>query len=140
MFDSGENFTYDYYYPYLTGTQISSLEDITVERHAGQESYAGICDDYKIGVSLIFYLQNMVPYVKVLSAGQLPLVGTSLSLSGLSVQGAVILPIAKNERDIRKVRRASTERLQLLNKAKDGDEEAIDTITMEDVIDMRCDL
>ncbi|MCR5594598.1 MAG: DUF3881 family protein [Lachnospiraceae bacterium] len=133
MFDEGENFSYDYYYPYLTGTQISSLEDITVERHAGQISYAGICDDYKIGVSLIFYLQNMVPYVKVLNSGQLPLVGTSLSLSGLSVHGSIILPIAKNEKDIQKVKRASTERLKLLNKAKDGDEEAIDTITMEDM-------
>ena len=133
IFDSEENFSYDYYFPYLTGTQISSLEDITVERYAEKEAYAGICDDYKIGVSLIFYLQNMVPYVKVLSSGQLPLVGTSLSLSGLSIQGSILLPIAKNERDIRKIRRASTERLQLLNKAKDGDEEAIDTITMEDM-------
>ncbi len=133
MFDSEENFTYDYFYPYLKGTQISSIEDITVERYAGQESYAGICDDYKIGVTLIFYLQNMVPYVKVLNSGQLPLVGTTLSLSGLSIQGSIILPIAKNEKDIRKIRRASTERLKLLNKAKDGDEEAIDTITMEDM-------
>ncbi|MBQ9333541.1 MAG: DUF3881 family protein [Lachnospiraceae bacterium] len=133
MFDGEENFSYDYYYPYLSGTQISSLEDITVERHASQLSFAGICDDYKIGVSLIFYLQNMIPYVKILNSDKLPLLGTSLSLSGLSVQGSIILPIAKNERDMRKIRRASLERLQLLNKAKDGDEEAIDTITMEDM-------
>ena len=60
-FDASDRFTYDYFYPYLRGSGISSCEDITVERHADKESYAGICDDIKVGVSLIFYLQNMVP-------------------------------------------------------------------------------
>ena len=60
-FDSEDKFSFDYYYPYLRGTEISSEEDVSVERHAGTESYAGICDDIKVGVSLIFYLQNMIP-------------------------------------------------------------------------------
>ena len=132
VFDSEDNFSYDYYYPYLTGTQISSLEDITVERHAEKESYAGVCDDMKIGVSLIFYLQNMVSYIRVLNAGDLPLMGTSLSISGLSVQGSILLPIAKNDSDIQKVKKASKARRKLLDQAKNGDEAAIDTLTMED--------
>ena len=132
VFDSEDNFSYDYYYPYLTGTQISSLEDITVERHAEKESYAGVCDDMKIGVSLIFYLQNMISYIRVLNAGDLPLMGTSLSISGLSVQGSILLPIAKNDSDIQKVKKASKARRKLLDQAKNGDEAAIDTLTMED--------
>lgn len=63
-FDAEEKFTYDYFYPYLRGTGVSSYEDVSVERHADKESYAGVCDDIKVGVSLIFYLQNIVPYVK----------------------------------------------------------------------------
>ena len=59
-FDEDDRFTFDYYFPYFKGNMISSEEDVTVERHAAQESYAGVCDDVKIGVSLIFYLQNMV--------------------------------------------------------------------------------
>ena len=62
-FDEDDQFTYDYYYPYLRGNVVSSGEDLSVERHAAQQSYAGVCDDIKIGVSLIFYLQNMIPYV-----------------------------------------------------------------------------
>ena len=52
-FDEEDKFIYDYYYPYLRGTNISSVEDVSVERHAAKESYAGVCDDIKVGVSLI---------------------------------------------------------------------------------------
>lgn len=132
-FDEDENFTYDYYYPYLTGSQISSVEDITVERHAEKESYAGICDDLKVGVSLIFYLQNMVSYVKALNTGLLPISGTTLSLSGLSIQGTIVLPIAKDEDDVRKIKMANIKRAKLLAKARGGDEEAIESLTVDDM-------
>ena len=49
----------------LSGENISSNEDITVERHAEKESYAGVCDDIKVGALLIFYLQNMVTYKRI---------------------------------------------------------------------------
>lgn len=51
--DKKNVFLYEYYFPYLRGNCISSNEDVTVERHAEKESYAGVCDDIKVGVSLI---------------------------------------------------------------------------------------
>jgi len=132
-FDCEESFTYDYYYPYLTGTQISSIEDITVERHAEKESYAGICDDLKVGVSLIFYLQNVISYVKALNTDLLPMQGTTLSLAGLSTQGMVVLPLAKDDNDILKRRKEAIKRSKLLAKARGGDEEAIEDLTLEDM-------
>ena len=50
-FENEEKFTYEYYYPYLEGTGISSCEDVSVERHAEKDSYAGVCDDIKVGIS-----------------------------------------------------------------------------------------
>lgn len=132
-FDEDDNFTYDYYYPYLTGSDISSVEDITVERHAEKESYAGVCDDLKVGVSLIFYLQNIVEYVKAMHTGALPIRGTTLSLSGLSIKGTVLFPIAKNEDDIIRSRNASRKREKLLAAARGGDEEAIENLTIDDM-------
>ena len=38
-FDDEDRFIYEYYYPYLIGTGISSTEDITVERLAAQDAY-----------------------------------------------------------------------------------------------------
>ena len=54
QFDEENVFLYEYYFPYLRGKNISSNEDVTIERHAEKESYAGVCDDIKVGVSLIF--------------------------------------------------------------------------------------
>lgn len=132
-FDEDNKFTYDYYYPYLRGSIISSEEDVTVERHAAQISYAGICDDFKVGVSLIFYLQNMISYVKIQNSGNLPVRGTTLTLSALSTSGTIMMPIMKTEKDMINSRRSFLARNQLINAARKGDEEAIENLTLEDM-------
>lgn len=132
-FDNDDKFTYDYYFPYLRGTNISSEEDVSVERHAAQESYAGVCDDIRIGVSLIFYLQNMIPYVKAKNSGILPVRGTTLTLAALSTKGTIMMPINKSEKDLIRNKQVSINRSQLLNAARKGDEEAIESLTLDDM-------
>lgn len=132
-FDDTEKFTYEYYYPYLEGTGITSGEDVSVERHADKESYAGICDDLKVGISLIFYLKNRIPYIKAQITGKLPVRGTTLTLSALSVSGNIVLPIQKDEEQIQRVKQASITRNNLMAAARKGDEEAIETLTLEDM-------
>jgi len=132
-FDADEKFTYDYFYPYLRGTGISSCEDVSVERHADRESYAGVCDDIKVGVILIFYLQNIVPYVKAQTTDMLPVTGTTLTLSGLSISGKILLPIGKDESDKQRIQRESMSRNQLIAAARRGDEDAIESLTLEDM-------
>jgi len=132
-FDENNNFIYDYYFPYFRGNGISSQEDVSIERHAEKESYAGICDDIKVGVSLIFYLQNAIPYMRVNMAGGLPMKGTTLTLSALSCQGTIMMPIIKNESQVQRVKRASLNRNHLIAAARQGDEEAIESLTLEDM-------
>ena len=132
-FDDEDRFIYDYYYPYIRGTGITTTEDVSVERHAAKESYAGICDDIKVGISLIFYLQNMIPYVKAQAFGQLPIRGTTLTLSGLSISGTVMMPIMKDEQQKKRVKKESANRSSLLAAARKGDEDAIETLTLEDM-------
>lgn len=132
-FDEDDKFTYDYYYPYLRGTGVSSREDVSVERHAANESYAGVCDDIKVGVSLIFYLQDMITYIKAKNLGKLPVRGTSLTLSALSTQGTIMMPIMKNERQKKKKQKEMNNRNHLIAAARRGDEDAIETLTLEDM-------
>ncbi len=132
-FDDDDKFIYEYYYPYLSGKGITSYEDISVERHAARDSYSGVCDEMKVGISLIFYLQNMIPYVKAQSTGKLPVRGTSVTLSGLSVNGSIMMPIMKDELQKQRVKQNSVDRSNLLAAAKKGDEEAIETLTLEDM-------
>ena len=132
-FDEDNRFLYEYYFPYLEGSGITSYEDVSVERHADKESYAGVCDDIKVGMSLIFYLKNKIPYIKAMISNQLPVRGTSLTLSALSVNGTIVLPIQKNEEQMERVKQASATRSSLMAAARKGDEDAIETLTLEDM-------
>lgn len=132
-FDEEDKFIYEYYYPYIKGTGITTYEDVTVERHAAKESYAGVCDDVSVGITLIFYLQNMIAYVKEKYCGRIPAQGTTLTLSALSDKGTVMMPIKKNEFQKSQVRRDTANRTKLIQAARRGDEEAIETLTLEDM-------
>ncbi len=132
-FNEENQFVFDYYFPYSRGTQISSYEDISIERHAEKESYAGICDDVKVGVSLIFYLQNVISYLKIKNADRLPIKGTSLILSALSVDGTILLPLEKRESDLKKTKKESINRSKLIAAARNGDEDAMESLTLEDI-------
>ncbi len=131
--DDEDRFTYYYFYPYLRGTGISSMEDISIEKHAATESYAGVCDDVKVGVTLIFYLQNMISYIKYRDRDALPVKGTSLTLSALADQGSIMMPISKSEKEKKKIRRSTITRNRLIEAARRGDEDAIESLTLEDM-------
>ena len=132
-FDDKDEFTFEYSFPYFRGDGISTEEDISVERHAEKESYAGVCNDMRVGVSLIFYLQNMMDYAKIKYSNRLPIRGTSLTLSALSTSGKILLPIRKNEAEMARIEKETTNRNKLIAQARAGDEEAIETLTLEDM-------
>ena len=132
-YDEAGNFNYDYSFPYLKGEGISSYEDLTVERHADKESYAGICDDIKVGITLIFYLQNVVPYMRAKNTDKLPIKGTSLTLSAMSVHGTIVMPLEKNELVREKARQEKNSRNRLMEAARNGDEQAIENLTLDDM-------
>ena len=132
-FDEDDTYSFDYYLPYLRSDLVSTAEDISIERHAAKESYAGICDDPKVGVSLIFYLQNMISYLKLQGEGKIPAKGPSLNLSALSCQGTIMMPIQKTEWQKKKIAKDAVQRNRLIQAARGGDEEAMESLTLEDM-------
>lgn len=131
--EDDDKFTYEYYYPYLRGTGVTSYEEVTIERLAAKEAYEGACDDINVGITLIFYLQNMIPYIKARYCDQLNLSGSSVTMSALSTEGSIMMPIRKDEMQKRKVHRDSINRSKLIDAARKGDEDAIETLTLEDM-------
>lgn len=132
-FDDDDKFIYEYYYPYLIPSAISTEEDINVERHAAQISYAGICNEPRVGVTLIFYLQNIVPYIKYENEDKFPIRGTTLSLSALSIKGQIMMPIAKTDEEKAVVKKKASYRNKLIDNARKGDETAIESLTLDDM-------
>lgn len=127
-------FEMDYYYPYFRGSGVTSEEQIEVEKHSDKESYAVVCDDIKIGVTLIFFLQNVADYLKQKTKwreGYLPKM--YVTLAGLSLSGKILLPINKSETQVLKNDQITQERNHLIAAARDGDEDAIESLTLEDI-------
>ncbi len=132
-YQEDDTFEVDYYYPYYHGTKVTTRESIEVDKHAEKESYAGICDEVKIGVTLIFYLQNITDYLSA-KKNRLPMnMQEGAILSALSTEGKILLPINKTQRQTRKIQKNSTDRNHLIAAAREGDEDAIENLTLEDM-------
>ena len=131
--DEENKFHVEYYFPYVRGTGITTHENIIVERHAEKESYAGACDDLRIGVTLIFYLQNPAEYMVEHYKGNFHENGQPLTLSGLAKEGMILLPVQKDKEAVMVEKELSKNRSNLIAAARNGDEEAIESLTMEDM-------
>lgn len=126
-------FEMEYYFPYYNSDTVSSSEYITIDRHADKDSFSGVCEDYKVGVSLIFYLQNRMDYLKEMMRGDISSLVPSVNFSALSTNGMIMLPLEKNESEVRKVKNKTIKRSKLIAQAKAGDESAIESLTLEDM-------
>lgn len=127
-----DTFQVEYYYPYFRGSYESTQEEIEIERHADKNSYAAICDDMRMGITLIYYLQNISEFFKNTNGQMISKTGTSV-LSALSTEGKIILPIEQYDESRKKHIRRLQKRSNLISAAKDGDEEAIESLTVEDM-------
>lgn len=129
-FQEDDSFEMDYYYPYFLGSSITTNEQIEVEKHADKESYAGVCDELNLGVTLIFYLQNVADYLAEKNH-HFSGVHYGAMLAGLSVEGKILCPVL--ERSSREKAGIKEQHNQLMAQARDGDENAIENLTLEDM-------
>lgn len=153
QFDEEDIFYPEYYYPYLDSNRISSTEEVEVEQKIDNNSYDGICDDLRLGLTLVFRLRNAIEYLQqsaMIGETVQPGAGEtggdmnrrgpgtqrstgSVSLSGLSLEGTILLPIYKSDSDRRQIRKNSARRRQLMNAARDGDDDAMLDLTAEEM-------
>lgn len=132
-YDEQDEFHMDYYFPYVVSDTVSTLEQIDIEKHAEKESYAGVCDEIRLGVTLIFYLQNVADF---LSEHRMNIHVDNLHgalLSGLSVDGKILLPIQDRVLEKQTANNKSEKRQKLIAEAREGNEEAIENLSIEDL-------
>lgn len=130
--DEEGNFNQEYYFPYVKNTGVSSEAECSIQRHAEKETYAGLLDEYRVGISLIFYMENSLEY-RLRRTNREVTGAKGVSLTGLSVQGKILLPVQKTKQQAESSRQAAKKRTSLIEAAKNGDEDAIETLTIEDI-------
>jgi len=134
IYNDDDSFDIDYYYPYFMGSEKTTDEIIDIEKHSEKESYAGVCDDPNLGVTLIFYLQNVCDYLSEKAYINREVRAKGAVLSGLSVDGCILLPMKqKKAKTLNTVDSDKKDRKQLIAEARDGDEGAMESLTMEDI-------
>lgn len=131
--DGEDCFEADYYFPYFEGSGITTYSEVSIERRIEKEAYVGICEDSKVGISLIFHVQNGVEYMKEKQLGFLSQEQTSVTFSGLALDGKILFPIKKSEVQVKQEQENSKNRKNLLNAARQGDPGAIETLTLDDM-------
>ena len=132
-YDEDGQFHMDYYFPYFRGTNCTLKEEVTIEKQADRDGYSGICDNVKVGVSLIFHLLNMADYIDYLEFHKGSLFYAPVYLSGLSISGKVILPLMKTEEDVQRKQDERVKRDRMIAAAREGDQDAIESLTLEDI-------
>jgi len=133
IYDEEDEFECMDMFPYMANGRISTLEEISIEPRIDGCSFAGVVDDLKLGMTLIFRLRNVVDYVKAAEMYRHEKPMTSAALSALSIEGTILMPIMKTEQDLQIQESNYQARNALMDKARSGNEDAMRDLTMKDM-------
>ncbi len=122
-----------YYFPYFNGAKVTAVEDVSIEKRVDGVSYAGVCEDSRLGVSIIFYLQNTAQFRREEIISKIIHRKMTATISGLSTSGMVLFPVYKNSTQQNMQHSTSEKHSKLLMAAKNGDQEAMESLTIEDM-------
>lgn len=131
--DEEDHFEREFYYPFFAGSNVTTYADVIVERKIDREAYIGVCEDMKIGINIIFHIQNSAEYMKRIGEYDEREDIMSVTLSGLCNKGTILLPVMKSERQEKQQKEESDNRMQLISAAKNGDPTAIQSLTLDDI-------
>jgi hypothetical protein len=123
----------EHYYPYIKGDYTMEYESISVEKQTDKESYAGVCEDYRLGMTLIFYIINTADYAKSKWFNYSNRGITKVKFSALSNSGTVLLGVSRTKKQLEYERELKKNHDSLLAAARNGDNEAIENLTIDDM-------
>lgn len=126
------SFQREFYYPYMEGLFPVGMEEIYIRRHNDREAFSVLSEEYRMGSALIFYLTNGIEFRERLEEG-LRVNAHTFMLTGMSISGKILLPIQKTERQLAKLQESTQNRNRMLEAAREGSEEAMESLTLEDI-------
>lgn len=115
--------------PYAIGSHITDTHEIDVVKGDKKDIYNAYCEESKSGTPVSFFLQNVIDYLEIEDQEDVYIEG--VRLVAFSVEGTVILPIDKDETDVLLEEEEDVFREELLEKARNGDEEAMQILEEE---------
>ena len=132
LYNEDDEFVLDYYYPTYYTETISMNNEVDVIKQTDRDNYYVMCDEIRLGVNLIFQLQNMGDYLRI---NIVPRQGGKhdIKLAALSIEGKVLLPVYDDEKSRIKEKMNNKKRIDLVEQAREGNEEALESLTMDEI-------
>ncbi|PKM51157.1 MAG: hypothetical protein CVV02_08390 [Firmicutes bacterium HGW-Firmicutes-7] len=115
--------------PYAIGSVITDTHEIDVVKGERTDVYNAFCEESRSGTPVSFFLQNVIDYLEIEDQEDVYIEG--VRLVAFSVEGTVILPIDKDDTDLLLEEEEDVFREELLEKARQGDEDAIQILEDE---------
>lgn len=119
-------------YPCLDSDDISASVSCNIQRHISSAEYSGMIDDNRVGISLIFRISNVMDYLQRKESKRKTRV-KNIYFSAWTKDAKVLLPVKKSEVQVEMLNIANKKRDLLIERAKNGDEFAIESLSMQDM-------
>lgn len=121
----------EYCYPIVKGRKYFSNADISLEERVTGNIYSAAFEDFRVGVFIIFFVQNGIEYLETQKNTEES--GIHAALSGLALDGTILLPLAFSEEERQKRIKQQKKRIRLLTAASKGDEKAMESLAYQDM-------
>lgn len=129
----GDDFHMEYYFPFYKGCTASTYEHMEITKFSDRLAFAGVCDELRLGVTLIFTIQNTIHILRTGQKKQPSFRLANVAIGGLGLGGTVLLPVIKNAGTVHKRILNEKKRIDLIKKAREGNQKAIDYLTINDM-------
>ena len=123
----------EYCYPFLKGKKYFSKADVSLEERAMGNIYNAAFEDFRVGVFIIFFVQNGIEYFGIQKESDKETPRIIMALSGLALNGTILLPLAFSEEEQQRRTREQKKRIRLLTAARKGDEKAMESLAYQDM-------
>lgn len=134
-YDNDITFHLDHSFPYCLGSYVTKQSNIQIEKHIDKEAFSGISDDYNLEMTLIYSLQNIAGYINSNWMNNFYKVPKKVKFGALSMEGCILygvhLDYIANPYDKKPI--SNKDRRNLIAKAKSGDLEALENLTLDDM-------
>lgn len=134
-YDNEEILSIDHFFPFCLGYHTTEQADIQIEPHTDKEAYSAVSEDYNLGMTLIYNLQNIVDYVRSTWLNDYYRTPKKVKFGSLSLEGRILYGVHLDyiacPYDKQPI--SNKDRRKLIAKAKSGDMDALENLTLDDM-------
>ncbi len=127
------NVSWEYHFPYVKSRALLEEDRIFIEKHGDKQSYAGVCENYNLSMTLIFFMTNVAEYENTKWLNYSNHLTNKATLAGLATSGKVLLNVEQESQDALADGHSTNHRSQMIKAAKNGDKDAMEKLTIEDM-------